>query len=196
MKRGVCILVLVLGLFASTVQAQVRMGVKAGVNISKVSGDNISDFVDNNLTGFHVGPTVEWLINGQFGLEGGLLYSEKGIKFKERKANRVGFIEVPIDLKYRFETGSIVKPYISAGPYISFKVSGDGKFSGMTDDVVDQWKAKSFGGGLNFRAGVELFNFLQVGAQYQLGLTDNYKADDGHYSVKERIWSASAAVYF
>ncbi len=195
--RKIALSLIVLSLFAVTsLQAQIRLGVKGGVNISGVSGDNIGDFVDNNLTGFHIGPTVEWLLDGSFGLEGSVLYSEKGIKFKDDKSHRTGYIEVPVSLKYRFPVEGTVRPYLTAGPYISFKVSGDDKFNVIKDDIQGQWKSKSFGGGLKFGAGVELFKILQVGASYDLGLTDNYKLSDGNYSVKERIWSISAGVYF
>lgn len=188
--------ILFISLFTFTAQAQIRFGVKGGVNISGVSGDNISDFVDNNLTGFNIGPTVEWLIDGTIGVEGSVLYSEKGIKFKGENSHRTGFIEVPLNLKYRFPLEGSIKPYLIAGPYINFRVSGDDKFSVIKDDIKGQWDAKNFGAGLNFGAGVELFKFLQVGANYGLGLTDNYKLSDGKYSVKERLWSITAGIYF
>lgn len=195
MKKIILMFVLMSTVAVSS-HSQIRLGVRAGVNISGVSGDNISDFVDNDLTGFHVGPTVEWLINGSFGLEGAVLYSEKGIKFKDRDKNKNGYLEIPVSVKYRFNVSDTFKPFIDAGPYIGFKISGDDNFDGIKDNISSQWKAKSFSGGLNFGAGVELFSFLQLKAIYGLGLTDNYKASDGSYSVKERTWSASAAVYF
>lgn len=194
--KKILVLFLFISLFTFTSQAQIRFGVKAGMNISGVSGDNIGDFVDNNLTGFHIGPTVEWLVNGKMGFDGSVLYSQKGIKFKDEDSHRTGFIDVPVNLKYRFPLIGPVKPYLAAGPYISFRVSGDSKFDVIKDDIEGQWKAKSFGAGLNFGAGVELFNFVQVGANYGLGLTDNYKLSDGKYSVKERVWSITAGVYF
>lgn len=194
--KKILFLIVIAGLFSITAQAQIRFGVKGGVNISGVSGDNISDFVDNNVTGFHIGPTIEWLVNGQIGAEGSVLYSEKGIKFKGDDTHRTGYIEVPVSLKYRFPLEGAVKPYLSAGPYISFRVSGDDTFGAIRDGIEDQWKAKSFGAGLNFGAGVELFKFVQVGANYGLGLSDNYKLSDGNYSVKERVWSITTGVYF
>lgn len=176
--------------------SQIRFGIRGGVNISSVSGDNIDSFIEDNLTGFQVGPTAEWLFNGSFGFEGALLYSEKGIKFKDRSKNKTGYLDLPVGVKWRFNVTENVKPFIDAGPYISFKISGDDNFDGIKDDVVDQWKAKNFAAGLHFGAGVELIKFLQVKVNYGLGLTDNYKASDGEYSVKDRTWSLSTAIYF
>lgn len=176
--------------------SQIRFGVRGGVNISSLSGDNIDSFIEDNLTGFHVGPTVEWMIDGSFGLEGALLYSEKGIKFKDRDKNKTGYLDVPVSLKWRLNATENIKPFVDAGPYISFKISGDDNFNGIKDDVVDQWKAKNFAAGLNIGAGVEFMKFLQIKANYGLSLTDNYNASDGEYSVKDRTWSASVALYF
>lgn len=194
--KKIAFILLFFSLIVVSAHSQVRLGVRGGVNISGVSGDNIDEFVDNNFTGFHVGPTIEWTIGGLFGIEGAVLYSEKGIKFKDRGDNKNGYIDVPVSLKYKLGAFPVVKPFIDAGPYISFKVSGDDNFDGFKDGIENQWKAKSFGAGLNFGAGVELFSFLQIKANYGLGLTENYKASDGNYSVKSRTWSASAAVYF
>lgn len=176
--------------------SQIRFGVRGGVNISSVTGDNIENFTEDDLTGFHIGPTLEWMVNGSLGLEGALLYSEKGIKFKERDKNKTGYLDLPVSLKWRLNAIDAVKPFVDAGPYISFKISGDDNFDGIKADVVDQWKAKNFAAGLNFGVGAELLQFLQVKVNYGLGLTDNYKASDGEYSVKDRTWSVSAAVYF
>lgn len=194
--KKITLTVLLLALISISVNSQIRLGVRGGVNISSVSGDNIDEFVENNLTGFHIGPTIEWLAGGEFGLEGALLYSEKGIKFKNKEKNKNGYIEIPVNLKYRYNASSYIKPFIDAGPYVNFKVSGDDNFDGITNDVENQWKAKNFGAGLNFGAGVELLKFIQLKANYALGLTDNYKVSDGNYSVKSRTWSASLAVYF
>lgn len=184
-----------LGMFALSAHSQLRFGVKGGLNLSGVSG-NADEFVDNNVTGFQLGASLEWMIKGQFGLEGGLSYSERGMKFKGGDRNNVGYIDVPVNLRVKFPVSKTVKPYVNAGPYISFKVSGDDNFDGMKGSVDDQWKAKSFGAGLNFGAGVEFLGFLQIGANYGLGMTDNFKESDGNYTVKDRTWSVTAAVYF
>lgn len=182
---------------SGTVFSQIRLGAKAGVNLSGVTTH--SSFKDENVTGFLIGPSAEWLINGTFGLEGALLYSQKGLKFEngtQISTNKVGYMEIPLSLKYRLNIIESVRPYLSAGPYLTFKVNGDDTFDSMFNNAEEQWKAKSFGAGLTFGAGVELLKFLQVGAKYDLGLSDNYKQSNGSYSVQDRTWSFVVGVYF
>lgn len=188
---------LFLTLLFTSAYSQIRFGVKGGVNLSGVSTND--SFLDKNVTGFNIGPSVEWLINGTFGLEGSVLYSEKGLKFEnnhEVSTNKTGYVEVPLNLKYRFNLTETVRPFLTAGPYINFKVKGDDNFETITSGIKDQWKTKSFGAGLGFGAGVELFKFVQIGASYGFSLTDNYKVSDGDYSVKDRTWSVTAGVFF
>ena len=195
MKKYFLVLVC-LSLFAFSAHSQLRFGVKGGLNLSGVSGKNIDDFVDKNVTGFQLGASLEWMIFEQFGLEGGLSYSERGMKFKGGDRNKTGYIDVPVNVRAKFPVSKTIKPYVNAGPYISFKISGDDNFDGMKGAVNDQWKAQSFGAGLNFGAGVEFLGFLQIGANYGLAMTDNYKESNGNYKVKDRTWSVTAAVYF
>lgn len=110
--------------------------------------------------------------------------------------NKVGYLEIPLSLKYRLNAIESVRPFLSAGPYINFKVSGDDNFDAMTGGIKDQWKTKSFGAGLTFGAGVEFLQFLQVSARYDLGMTDNYEESNGKYSVQDRTWSVVVGVFF
>lgn len=177
-------------------QSQIRLGVKAGANLSGLSFSGDDDFRDKNVTGFQIGPMIEFLFAGSFGVEGGVMFAQKGIKFYDGKIDeKMGYIDVPVSLKYRYNLSETVKPFATAGPYVSFRVSGDKKL----DQVQDTWKAKDFGAGLNFGLGVELFKFLQVSAGYGLSLTDNYQAskdNDDDFSAKGHVWSANVAVFF
>lgn len=175
--------------------SQLRFGIRGGLNVTEVSGD-WDEFIDKDVTGFHIGPTIEWLIGGTFGIEGSVLYSEKGIKIRNRKKDTFGYIDVPVSLKYRFQISNIINPFIDAGPYVSFRVSGEDSFNESWETIGDQWKAKTFGAGLNFGAGIELLRHLQIKGNYGLSLTDNYKLSDGNYSWKEKTWSVTASVYF
>lgn len=195
MKKWVLLLA-TMTLFTIASQAQLRLGAKAGVNISGVSGDNIDDFIDKNVVGFYVGPSLEWMFAGKIGFDASLLYSQKGVEFKDEDAQRTSYIEIPANLKFRLPLGEHFGILLGAGPYIDFRISGDDNFDVIMDNVSTQWEQKSFAAGLNFNAGVEIFKFLQVGANYGLGLTENYKDSDGSYSAKERVWSVFATVYF
>ena len=65
--------------------------------------------------------------------------------------------------------------------------------------IKSGFEAKSFGAGVNFGAGVELFSHLQVGFNYGLGLTNNYEMMVDELKLgtgKDRGWSITAAVLF
>ena len=107
---------------------------------------------------------------------------------------KTDYIDIPVNLKWKFGI-PLVKAYLAAGPYASFRVGGD-KFWEVPECIVGQVKAKSFSAGLNFGAGVELVKHLQVGFNYCLGLSDNYSAEDYNLTTKNRGWSVTAAILF
>jgi Outer membrane protein beta-barrel domain len=179
-------------LLLPSAQSQVRFGVKGGITTSGVSGS-----IDTkNVSGFTLGPTVEAMINERFGAQASILFAQKGIQVKGQSMKTTSYIEIPTSFKIAIPVSENIKPYMNGGPYVGFRIAGDKSFSYLANDVSQKWKSEWFTAGLNFGAGVELLNFLQLGVNYGFGLTDNYKFSDGSYSVKDRTWSITAAVYF
>lgn len=176
-------------------QAQLRFGIKGGLNITSVHFD--SDLLkSDNVTGFHIGPMIEATMPLLgFGFDAALLYSQKGMESSSsgvKTTMKTSYIDVPVNLKWKFGL-PIVKAYLATGPYASFRVGGDKIWNVLSD----QLETKSFGAGLNFGAGVEVFNHLQVGFNYELGLTDNFSAEKLDLSSnKNRGWTISAAILF
>lgn len=176
-------------------QAQLRFGIKGGLNITSVHFD--SDLLkSDNITGFHIGPMIEATMPLLgLGFDAALLYSQKGMESSSsgvKTTMKTSYIDVPVNLKWKFGL-PIVKAYLTAGPYASFRVGGDKIWNVLSD----QLETKSFGAGLNFGAGVEVFNHLQVGFNYELGLTDNFSAKKLDLSSnKNRGWTISAAILF
>ena len=178
-------------------QAQLRFGVKGGLNITSVHFDS-DMFKSDNVTGFHIGPMIEATMPLLgFGFDAAILYSQKGTNSKVKNSDsettlKTSYLDVPVNLKWKFGL-PIVKAYLAAGPYASFRVGGD-KIWNIWNE---QLKTKSFGAGLNFGAGVEVLNHLQVGFNYELGLTDNFSAEKlDLLSNKNRGWTISAAILF
>lgn len=191
------VLIILMALIAVPAKSQLKFGVKGGLNISSVHLN--SDIVKaNNVTGFQIGPMIETtlpLIG--VGLDAAILYSQKGMDMKTKATEsstsmKTDYIDIPVNLKWKFGL-PIIKAYLSAGPYVGFRVGGDK----VWDVLGEQIKAKSFSAGLNFGVGAELISHLQVGINYGLGLTDNYSADGlDMKSAKNRGWSITAAVLF
>ncbi|MDR0412358.1 MAG: PorT family protein [Dysgonamonadaceae bacterium] len=214
MKKSSFFLIVLLFTGIVTTQAQLKFGLKAGVNLSNVSLDGRlkENFKVDNLTGFQVGPMVEFIVPViGFGFDAAVLYSNEGFKLNavtfenlgttiqtEAKSYKSNNLLVPVNLKYKKVFMNVAGVYVSAGPYAKFNLDGD---------VKDKYESKSFGAGLNFGFGVELLNHLQVGVNYQLGLTEDYSAlkvpglqhvpniiDD--IKAQPRVWSVTAAYFF
>ncbi len=190
------VVVLVMLVLALPASAQLRFGVKAGVNIADASL-SWSALDKGNVTGFHVGPSLEMGIPlTGLNLDLSVLYSQKGVKVDDLTM-KTDYLDVPLYLKWKIGL-PIVKVFLQAGPYVSFRVAGD-KLLDVPSKVIDDVKSKSFGAGLNFGFGVEVFKHLQVSANYGLGLTNNFeafKAEDLISKGKNRVWSVTAGYYF
>lgn len=194
--KKIILSLLLMFLFTMGAQSQFRFGAKAGISTISASQDKLQDYIDENTIGFYVGPTAEFIFNERWGIDASILYTEKGVKFKNDKTRRHGYIEVPINAKYIYPINKTIKVYGSAGPYVSFKIAGSDSFTLMQNDVKGEWDTKNFGIGLNVNGGFELFNMLQIGVSYGMGFADNYKSSNGQYSIKDRVWSLSATAYF
>lgn len=191
-------LIVLMAIIAVPASAQLKFGVKGGLNISSVHFS--SDLLKaDNVTGFQIGPMIETTIPLiGVGLDAAILYSQKGMDMKSgtgiSTSVKTDYIDVPVNFKWKFGL-PILKAYLAAGPYVGFRVGGD-KFWDVPGNVIGQVKAKNFSAGLNFGAGVELIRHLQVGFNYGLGLTDNYSAEKIDLNAKNRGWSVTAAILF
>ena len=75
MKRIITLLVLAVAM-TMTAQAQgIKFGVKGGLNITKMSFSK--DVVQDNKTGFFVGPTLKVSLPAGFGVDIAALYDER-----------------------------------------------------------------------------------------------------------------------
>jgi hypothetical protein len=195
MKKNLFLLVALLFIGGITAQAQFKYGLKAGLNISKpsFSGDGFDDSNIESLTGFQVGPTIEFTVPIiGIGFDASVLYSQQGFKVKGGDTFKTNTLEVPVNLKYKISALGVVGAYLAVGPYASFNLS---------DDLGNQFDDKSFGAGLNFGLGVEILSHLQVGANYKLGLTNDFGASDAasvvsDFKGQQRGWTISATYFF
>ena len=208
MKKYFVLIVLFFLIGGISAQAQLKFGIKGGVTMSNISfklKDVGTTFDPENLTGFQAGPMIEVMSPLGLGLDFAVLYSQQGFKIDWSKTNNNGVtgveeyklntLQIPLNLKGRIALlPKLLKVYGTAGPYISFDLS---------DNLKDQWKNQSFRAGLNFGFGFELIKHLQIGANYQLELTNDYgelkKSKDNIinlHDVQHRVWSVSAAYLF
>lgn len=167
---------------AMPAQAQIKWGVKGGVNMAKIDWNGGINGNKDNSTGFFIGPMVEFTLPVVgLGLDGALLYSQRGEdEFKQQG------VEIPINLKYTIGLGSTLGVFVAAGPsfYYNWK------------DINLGGKTKNEQVGLNVGAGVKLLRHLQVGVNYQFPWSNTYESEDGKTKMKTKTWQVSAAILF
>lgn len=180
---------------AMPAQAQIHFGVKGGVNLSKASLSNVGDnFKKDNFTGFFIGPMAEFNIPiVGLGVDASLLFAQRGIKVSsgnDEYTIKQNGLDIPVNLKYNIGLGSLLGIYIAAGPDFYFDFAGNKTIEGAK---TDKKKAEV---GINVGAGVKLMNHLQVGANYNIPLSDTAKFEGTDASYKTKTWQVSVAYIF
>lgn len=180
---------------AMPVQAQLHFGVKGGLNLSKASFSDMSEnFKKDNFTGFFIGPMAEFNIPIiGLGVDASLLFAQRGIKVSEGNDEytvKQNGLDIPVNLKYNFGLGSMLGAYLAAGPDFYFDFEGNKTIEGAR---TDKKKAEV---GINVGAGVKLLNHLQVGANYNIPLSDTAKFEGTDASYKTKSWQVSVAYIF
>ncbi len=179
--------------FAVPAQAQLKFGVKAGLNVSKVSISG-ADLDSKNRTGFFVGPMAEFTLPiVGLGIDAALLYDNKSVKVESESKN-LHYIDIPINVKYTIGLGSLASVYGATGPQFSYNI-GNKKWHGVDlNDSDFSW---------NIGAGVKLLGHLQVGYNYNiaLGNTAEVKGADaieniGKIKMKNNTHQISVAYMF
>ena len=174
-------------------QAQIKFGVKAGLNVSKLHlSENIVS--KDNRAGFFVGPTAEFTLPLLgLGIDGSVLYNQFGVD-SEKGTSTKKSIEIPINLRWTVGFSSLVGAYVAVGPQFGFNV-GDRWF-----DEVCEFKKNTTS--FNVGAGLKLLGHLQVGANYNFALKDNGKIHSGDIEdlatigFKQNTWQVSVAYLF
>lgn len=198
---------------AMPAKAQIKFGVKGGLNLASASLSDAWDAKGNadNYTGFFIGPMVDITIPIiGLGVDGALMYSQKGTKISFDDLGSTTFkqqgIEIPVNLKYSIGLGSLASIYFAAGPSFYFNMKSDDDFTfNSVAGSLDYDKSEV---SLNLGAGVKLLRHLQLGVNYNMGLTDSAKAKidsskssdmwdaiNGE-SYKSKIWQVSVAYLF
>lgn len=191
---------------ANNASAQIKFGLKGGVNVTDMSL-NSSVFDASNRTGFFVGPTIKvQLPLVGLGIDASALYDQREAKIKvgnttTKETLRSQAINVPINLRYGWGLSSLANIFLFAGPQFGFNV-------GDKDQKIDEkstWSVKNSNFSLNFGAGVTLLSHLQLTANYNVvcGKTSDATITEGleqltNKEVRSRAnaWQIALAYYF
>ena len=191
MKKIVSTLLVMLCLLCAVPsQAQVKFGLKGGLDISKLDTK-----VSDNRTGFFVGPMIDVTlpIIG-LGIDVAALYSQSGMDVNNENSEKLKSVEIPVNLKWTLGLGSTLGFFIAAGPQFGFSLN-------------DGWKQlmeesnKSFVS-VNVGAGLKLLRHLQVGVNYNIGASKlgdmvlDASDVDLRTGVRKNSWQVSLAYMF
>jgi hypothetical protein len=177
--------------------AQFRVGVKAGGNISKqrvnVSSGN-SVFSNDNYKSYHAGLITEVKLANRFYVQPQLLYTRKGSTLLSSTGAadaklRIHYLEMPVNLVYKVPV-SFGYLFGGAGAAFSYGISGKQTQASHSSSIFDRnqsWRREDVS--LSFTAGVEMDNGLFVSINSQKGLLDVNNAPG--ISVKNSAVSVS-----
>lgn len=202
----IAIVMLIAIVCAGSASAQFKFGLKAGVNVNKMSL-NEKVFDADNGCGFTGGLMAEFTVP-IIGIcvDASVMYTRMNSEFENAatgsfedisgtKDGKIGknFLEIPVNLKYKFGlpvVGSIIKPYIFTGPSFAIK---------LDKNSWDAIKTKTCQTAWNVGLGVELINHVQVGASYGFGMNNVAKwagINSEVVKAKNNYWTITAAYLF
>lgn len=191
-------------LTATSAQAQIKFGLKGGLNVTNMSFS--TDELISNKTGFFVGPAIKVGIPlVGLGVDAALLYDQREAEVEDGPSLKQRSINIPINLRYNIGFSSIVGAYIAAGPQFGFGI-GD-KSTTLYDDADGKavYDISNSNFSVNVGAGVTLLSHLEIGFTYNIacGKTGEVNAWDVDSNTWNQVtkgranaWQVSAAYWF
>ena len=184
--------------------AEIRGGVKIGLNSAKLHGDDVEDFEDmlgagfDSKLGFCFGGFVTFSLHEMFAIQPEVLYTMKGAKMEESVMGEtlyvwvnLNYLEIPVLAKLQIPTQGNIKPSIFVGPALGIKVSAKAKaeYAGETEEEdIEDMKSTDLGlvigGGVDFGLGKGM---ITVDLRYTLGLATISEWEDE--DVKNGVFS-------
>jgi hypothetical protein len=201
MKKFIALIVIIV-LSTSAFSQSISAGIKGGIGLPFFSGSDYDDWVDAWTIGgdtintqikisFQVGAFISIDIMDFLAIQPEIYYTSSGGFYGNDNgyfADTVNFIEIPILIKAKFNTGGIIVNAF-AGPDVLIRLGTDDEgniYDDQGEDVGDiTWNGdylNSFLFQLVFGAGVDIpFEgfFITIDARYMLGLTQRFTNDSG-----------------
>lgn len=211
MKKVLSLLVLAIAMmFAQQANAQVKFGLKGGLNVSNISF-NEDVFESSNRSGWFVGPTLKLTVPiVGLSFDASALYDQRSSKVQNVSSAsgettvKQQSVVVPINARYGFGLSSLANIFFFAGPQFGFNV-GDDEFKWTSaKNYKNTFQLKKSNLSINVGAGVTLLSHLQVSANYNIacgktgeavfeqvgeGVTNAFKG-------RTNSWQVAVAYYF
>ena len=164
-------LVILAGISIGSAKAQIQYGVKAGANFASMKiHPSVDGLSLGSKTDFNGGVFVGIPLVAGLSIQPEAYYSGEGSKVSGEGTGKynLGYIDVPVLVKYKHETGL----FAETGPQIGFLLSAKAKADGgQSEDVKSSFKSTNFGWA--FGVGYQLPVLpLGIDVRYNLGLSN------------------------
>ena len=187
-------------------QAQVKFGLKGGLNLTNLSLDKSVGENMKRKEGFHIGPTIKIgvpVVGLSF--DASALYDQRSAKITAEGTERTiksQSLQIPINVRYGVGLGSVANLFAFAGPQFGFNL-GD-----KTQEIhknVGNWTLRSSNVSANLGLGATILGHLQITANYNFALGKTGEIEpigaakdtwDAFTDGKASAWQVSAAYFF
>jgi hypothetical protein len=199
---------LVLALAVNSHAAGWTIGVKGGVNMAELYGDNAPDGMSMR-NGIAAGAFAANQLNDRFGIRGEVLYMEKGAEadfvipgddHAHDSVVKLDYVEIPVLFTGRFPAGEKFAFNLFAGPTLAFITTAEVEVvehneTESLDDVVESFEiGATFGGGIEYA--LSSFSLL-ADVRYGIGTTTVVQDVAGQaFDIKNRGVGIMAGVAF
>ncbi|MCH8318059.1 MAG: PorT family protein [Bacteroidetes bacterium] len=134
--KKILFIILILQIYHSATAQNFKGKIILGINGSQVDGDRLSGY---DKPGILFGAGTEYLLNENVGLQGEILFSQKGSKSTKKDLVyfilRINYLEIPLLLNYHLSIPSIgTKTGTSSGLLLQAGISFDYLISAKLDD--------------------------------------------------------------
>ncbi len=172
-KTCLVAIALLIGINTYAQDKPVTFGVKAGVNLSNVSGEG--DSGDAKI-GFNAGVTLDYGFTPDVYLLTGLQLTTKGFKVKDIDfTSNLMYLQLPVHIGYKLTVAEATKIVFHAGPYAAYGIGGKTKITAGEDkgegDSFQDGAYKKFDFGVGLGVGAE-FGKIGVDLGYDFGLAN------------------------
>ncbi|PKN79254.1 MAG: hypothetical protein CVU48_05895 [Candidatus Cloacimonetes bacterium HGW-Cloacimonetes-1] len=180
MKKAI-LLVAILTMFVGILVAQVKIGVKLGLNMANINSESLPINTDARF-GAHLGAIMQYPLIPELLVQPELLFSMKGYSYESSEPEfsqsikvRYNYLEVPMLLKYNAGIPEMwIQPYIgpSVGFLLSAKAKGEYTSNGDTHSVDEDMKQGMRDIDLGWIIGIDAIYMdnLMIGLRYNHGL--------------------------
>ncbi|KAF2336969.1 porin family protein [Flavobacterium daemonense] len=214
MKKSMLVLCTLFMCAAVTAQTEkVKLGVKAGLNISNLTFDE-NAVNSSSRTGFAAGLMAEIPLAKNFAIQPELLYSQQGMKFSYsdpdvtnsdyKSTVKLNYLNIPVMLKYYVAKGFSLQ----AGPQIGILLKANNEYQDnfLGYENRETLNLSDYSTGIdtavNFGLGYQFQNKFYADARYTISYSNVFKdaISSGNYVInsdmKNRVFQVTLGYFF